>query len=108
MSWPRTSTISCPAWGRFTSMASRASRFGRRLQGDVDVAVDVFEDAVVPHEAWAFEATEGPVVGAGGLEEAEVDLLHAAVAAHQVHDLVAVLAAIRRDQVAHDGLDKPA
>ena len=81
-----------------------------RPRRDVDEGMHMRQHAEVPHEAGAFQTPEGPLVFARVLrvaEEAEVDLVHAAISADEVHDLVGIFTAERRDQVAHDGLDEP-
>src|SRR5262249_39743993 len=63
----------------------------------------------VPHEAGAFQAPEVPallVVHAGVLVEGEVDLLQPAIGLDDLHHLVGILLAIRRQDRAHDSLDE--
>src|SRR5262245_2325947 len=76
---------------------------GVELARDVHVAVHVRQHAEVPDEAGALDAPEVPLafLRRRHLEEAKMQLLEATVGLDDLHDLVGVLLAERRQDRAH-------
>src|SRR5262249_35589178 len=73
------------------------------LRRDVHVAVNVLQDAEVPDETGSLDAPEAPLAlfRGGLLEEAQVQLLEPAIGLDDLHDLVGIFLAERRQDVAH-------
>ena len=67
----------------FIAMVMERDEYTLSSGGDIDVAMDVRQDAVVPHEAGPFDAQEVPVIGVVRpvLIEGKVEPLQAAAAA---------------------------